>query len=171
MEINNSTVYTRERFFKFNRYFAKNQKFLWIALPIATFFTYLVALLQALFSELSFPMAVCAFTLTLFDIILPLMFFLIMPRYALKKTKIIDTVIEYKFTESELFVNVSNENIDEKTSIKYSLFQKAAKNKDELYLFLSASNAFVVDLSVTSDEEKAQIKDALKSNLKKVKWK
>ena len=171
MEINNSTVYTKERLLKFNRFFARNQKFLWCALPIATAIVYLIGLIQSIFSELSFPVAVCAFMLTLFDIILPLMFFLILPRYALKKTKIIDTVIEYKFTESELFVNVSNENIDEKTSIKYSLFQKAAKNKDELYLFLSASNAFVVDLSATTDEDKAQIKDALKSNLKKVKWK
>ena len=171
MEINNSTVYTKERLLKFNRFFARNQKFLWIALPIATAIVYLIGLIQSIFSELSFPVAVCAFMLTLFDIVLPLMFFLILPKYALKKTKILGTVIEYTFTENEIFITVNNENIDEKTSMKYSVLQKAAKNKDELYLFLSPSNAFVVDLTEMPNEEKEQLKEALKSNLRRVKWK
>jgi hypothetical protein len=171
MEINNSTVYTKERLLRFNRFYAKNQIFLWCALPISTVLVYFIGLIQAIFSELSLPVAACAFVLTLFDIILPLMFFVILPKYVLKKTKILNTVIEYKFTDGEIFISVNNESIEEKTSMKYSMLQKAAKNSDELYLFLSSSNAFVVDLSLISDEEKEQLKSALKANIKKVRWK
>lgn len=171
MEINNSTVYTKERLLRFNRFYAKNQIFLWCALPISTVLVYFIGLIQAIFSELSLPVAACALVLTLFDIILPLMFFVILPKYVLKKTKILNTVIEYKFTDGEIFIAVNNESIEEKTSMKYSMLQKAAKNSDELYLFLSSSNAFVVDLSLMSDEEKEQLKSALKANIKKVRWK
>ncbi len=171
MEINNSTVYTKERLLRFNRFYAKNQIFLWCALPISTVLVYFIGLIQAIFSELSLPVAACALVLTLFDIILPLMFFVILPKYVLKKTKILNTVIEYKFTDGEIFIAVNNESIEEKTSMKYSMLQKAAKNSDELYLFLSSSNAFVVDLSLISDEEKEQLKSALKANIKKVRWK
>jgi hypothetical protein len=171
MEINNSTVYTKERLLRFNRFYAKNQIFLWCALPISTVLVYFIGIIQAIFSELSLPIAACALVLTLFDIILPLMFFVILPKYVLKKTKILNTVIEYKFTDGEIFISVNNESIEEKTSMKYSMLQKAAKNSDELYLFLSSSNAFVVDLSLMSDEEKEQLKSALKANIKKVRWK
>lgn len=171
MEINNSTVYTKERLLRFNRFYAKNQIFLWCALPISTVLVYFIGLIQAIFSELSLPIAACALVLTLFDIILPLMFFVILPKYVLKKTKILNTVIEYKFTDGEIFIAVNNESVEEKTSMKYSMLQKAAKNSDELYLFLSSSNAFVVDLSLISDEEKEQLKSALKANIKKVRWK
>lgn len=171
MEINNSTVYTKERLLRFNRFYAKNQIFLWCALPISTVLVYFICLIQDIFSELSLPIAACALVLTLFDIILPLMFFVILPKYVLKKTKILNTVIEYKFTDGEIFIAVNNESIEEKTSMKYSMLQKAAKNSDELYLFLSSSNAFVVDLSLISDEEKEQLKSALKANIKKVRWK
>ena len=171
MEINNSTVYTKERLLRFNRFYAKNQKFLWCALPISTVLVYFIGLIQAIFSELSLPIAACALVLTLFDIILPLMFFVILPKYVLKKTKILNTVIEYKFTDGEIFIAVNNESIEEKTSMKYSMLRKAAKNSDELYLFLSSSNAFVVDLSLMLDEEKEQLKSALKANIKKVRWK
>ena len=170
MEINNSTVYTKERLLRFNRFYAKNQIFLWCALPISTVLVYFIGLIQAIFSELSLPVAACALVLTLFDIILPLMFFVILPKYVLKKTKILNTVIEYKFTDGEIFISVNNESIEEKTSMRYSMLQKAAKNSDELYLFLSSSNAFVVDLSLISDEEKEQLKSALKANIKKVRW-
>lgn len=171
MEINNSTEYTKERLLRFNYYFARNQKFLWIALPTSTVTVYFVALLQIVFGELSLPVAVCALALTLIDILMPLMLFVFLPKSVIKKTKTLGTVIEYTFFSKELSVNVQNEMIDEKSTMKYSMLIKAARNKDELYLFIHPNNAFVVDLSEMSDEDKEALENALKSNLKKVKWK
>ena len=171
MEINNSTVYTKERLLKFNYYFARNQKFMWIVLSVATPIVYFVALMQIIFSELSLTIAMCCLALFLLDVLMPLMLFVFLPKSVIRKTKTLGTTIEYGFGEDEFSISVKNDILEEKSTMKYSMLQKAAKNKDELYLFIQPNNAFVVDLSEMSDEDKEALENALKANLKKVKWK
>ena len=172
MEIKNITVYTKGRILRSSYYFASKQMALWITLPIGTVIVYFVALMQIMFGELNlFFMMACLF-FTLLDIIIPLMLFVFLPRTVIKQTKSLNATLEYTFTDDEIILNVTKSDLlEEKTTMKYPMLLKAEKNKNELYLYIQLHNAFVVDLSKMSEEDKAALKDALKSNLQKVKWK
>ncbi len=172
MEIKNTTVYTKERVLKSAYHFAKNQRFLWIVLPVCTFISYFFALVQIIFSELDLYWAMSCLFFTLLDIVLPLMLFVFLPRTVIKQSKALDATLEYTFTDDEITLYVNKSDVlEEKTTMKYNALVKAEKTKDTLYLYIQPRNAFVVDLSMMLAEEREQLRSVLESNLKKVKWK
>ena len=171
MPIHITTVYTKERLRAFINYSAASKKLFWSIMVVCTVLMVALLVFAATWNILSTSLIMCAFYLVLIDLIY-LFAFLILPRITLKKSKQLNTVIEYAFAENSFEMHAHSDYMDDTSTIKYTALHKAAKKGSFLYLYPNRTQAFIVDLTSVSEEQVAILKDILELHFKpqKIKW-
>lgn len=177
MDLTVNTVYTKERLLKFSRFhFFSNTKrivfysVLTVVLFIAALFSLIYGLITKSFNSYSYYFFIL-FILTVCLDIFNLFTALILPLFTVKKAKSLNATVEFTFKDEGLTMKAHSEFAEGDEFLSYSAFERIAKKKDELYLYLSRNNCYIVDLSSLLTEEKEQLKATLCESIKKVKWK
>lgn len=172
MELKISTVYTKQRLVRFNDYFWAQRKGFFATFVVCTLLVWGCTIFLSIFDALSDTIRLCCGMVTVLDITLIFSAF-VLPRLTVKKSPAIDAMMEYCFNEED--INISSETKTEKGSVtyKYAAIVKVGKRNDDLYLFISARQAYIVDVSNLSEIELLALKALVTSHLpaRKVKWK
>ena len=173
MPIQITTVYTKERLMRFNRYYQLVQR-KWFLILLA----FEMALTAVwLVKDIADGLPVSDGTILLFGMawvlgITWIIMTLIVPRFSYKKAKSLNAVMEMTFSEENLRYSVSSAHATESGEMQYGTFVKYIRNKDDLYLFISAGQVWIVDLSALSPEQTEQLHTLLSQKIvsKKNKW-
>lgn len=171
MEIKVSTVYTKDRLVRFNRFYAAQKKFFWILLAVCTAIIIFDIVLLALLDALTETIIFSAFMVFIVDVMSVITSF-VLPNATVKKSPSIDAKLEYSFTEDSFVVSAEAKNMSDSVTIKYPALVSVAK-KEDVYLFISKRQCYIVDISSLTDLEILALKSLVTSHLspKKVKWK
>ena len=173
MPIQTTTINTRERLLRLNHYYQLVQrKWLLILLVFEMILTAVILIKDFAdgppLSEVNGIMFVLIWVLGITWIVT----MLIVPRFSFKKAKNLNAVIETTFSEQSMRYSVSAAHATESGEMQYGMFVKYIRNKDDLYLFLSARQVWIVDLSALSPEQTEQLHTLLSQKIvsKKNKW-
>ena len=171
MPIHITTVYTKERLRAFINYSAASKKLFWSIMIVCTALMVALLILSAMLDILTPTLITGAIFLGWLDF-LYIFAFVILPRIMLKKSKQLNTVVEYAFDESHFEMHAHSDYMDDTSTIKYAALHKAAKKGSSLYLYPNRTQAFIVDLTALSEEQNARLKAILELHFKpqKIKW-
>ena len=171
MPIHTTTVYTKERLTAFIKYSAASKKFLWIIMSICNALMAALLVLSVTLDILSNDLIIYAAYLVFIDLLYIFAVYLL-PRLMLKKSKQLNTVVEYAFSEESFEIHAHSDYIDDISTVKYTVLHKAAKKGLTLYLYPTRAQAFIVDLSPLSEEQISLLKNILSKNFKprRLKW-
>lgn len=171
MPLTITTVYTKERLLRFQRHIAASKWIMWILLGVCTLIVLGSTALLALLHAVTFEIIVCCAVCLLLDL-LYLLAYVILPPFLVKKAKNLDTSLTYVFKEDCFEVDASNAFIQEHATVQYSMINRVRTVADEMYLFISRRQAYVVDLSTLTDVQKMMLRTMLTAVLgkKKVVW-
>lgn len=171
MPIQLTTVYSRETLIKFQNYSVASKKLFWTVMILCTALIIGEVALALALDIMSTTLMLCVALLLWVDLVY-IFAYLILPRLTLKKSKLLDTVVDYTFSEDSFEMHAQNEYASDSSTVKYSMLSKVGKKGRGLYLYINRSQAFIADLSALSEEQIALLKTTLKSHLpaKKIKW-
>ena len=165
------TVYTKEVLLRFQLFMAGRRKFLWICMGICSTLIY-GCLLWLRWLGIEDPTVnYGAIAITILDL-LYIFLLLILPRFTVKKSKSLNTVVNYTFYEDHYQILTSNPYSNETATHQYTLLHHAEKRDSTLYLFITNHQAQIVDLAELPYKELCLLRQTLEANLgpKKVKW-
>lgn len=152
MPVEVTTVYTKERMLRYSKFVAASKKAFWIIMIICTVVCAGCVAFTAAVDALSIEMLMYGAIVLAMDILYVFMY-LILPRITVKKAKNLNTTIIYCFEEDCFKISASNDYAQETSTVKYSLISKVGRRDNDLYLFISKNQAYIVDLSEISDEK------------------
>lgn len=172
MPIEIKTVYTKERLLRFSYYVFGRKLILNILYLILGIFALLTLIAGAILDVLTIEIALML-SVGLLIVLAYFLLNLLLPQILVRKANNLNTDINYSFSEENLSIIAENSLINENTNIKYDIFKKIVKYKNELYLFIEKYQAFIVDLSETDEEIVSTLKALLSTKVahKKFKWK
>lgn len=170
MEI--TTVYTRERLLRFNSYVARSKTALWWIIGICTLIVIACTAWLHYWGLADSESDRHLLYILLLDGLF-LFLYLVLPRFTVKKQRSLNATVTYTFEQEQFRLAASGPLAEETATIRYGALRSIAKNKTELYLFVSRAQAYVVDLSALSEQELAGLKALLEGTVKprKFKWK
>ena len=171
MPIQVTTVYTKEKLRAFIKYAASTKKVFWCIMIICSLLMIALLVLSALLDILSTTLILCAVYLGFIDLVYIFALYLL-PRMTLKKSKQLNMVVEYAFSEDSFEMHAHSDYIDDTSTVKYTVLHKAAKKGAALYLYPTRAQAFIVDLTSLSEDEIALLRNILSTHLKprRLKW-
>lgn len=172
MELKISTVYTKERLLRFNDYYWTQRKAFFAFMAGCTLLVWACVAFLAFMNALSETVAFCGVMVTLMDAAYLFAAFLL-PRLTANKATSIGAVLDFAFKDGEMDI-VAETNKERSTStIKYPAIVKVGKKKDDVYLFISKRQGYIVDTSELSEIELLALKALVTSHLpaRKIKWK
>lgn len=171
MDIKSTTVYTRERLIRFSDYFARMKMTGWIIYAVLTAIIIAGDVFLFLHGALTEQMIFLTALAILIDLLMVFMF-VILPRLTVKKTNSYEARLNYSFSEEEVHLESEGKLFRDSTSFKYGAIEKAAAYKDDLYLFISKRQAYIVDLSAMSADDVSELRSllAMKIPANKIKW-
>lgn len=173
MPINVTSVYTKERLLKLSNYMVRRKKVFWSVMAVCTTFILSVyCLFNFVWAITDSSINLCTYLILVWDVIY-IYFYLIHPKFSIKKAKNLNAEIKFTFDEEFFKTEVSSSEIEEIATSKYSVIKKIVKNGSDIYLVVSRTQAIIVDTSALPEEELAQLKKLLQSKIpeKKFKWK
>lgn len=171
MPIELKTVYTKDRLLKFNKVVAASKKWFWILMIICSLLVISASVFLAIVDELTSTTIAGLIFIVAMDITYIILYFA--SRVSIKKSKILNTVIDYTFDTDTITSHSVNSYLDETSTVKYSLIFKVIKKDYELYLFTARNSAMLVDISSLSSDQIALLKNTIESQIasKRINWK
>ena len=171
MPIPVTTVYTKERLLKYQWFAAASKKALWIFMAICTLWVAGCFALLTWFDTASSTIRFCLILIIVWDFLCLFCYF-ILPRFLVGKTKTLNTSVKYLFQDDCFQIEAENPYAHETSEVRYAMLSKVWKNGDDVYLFISSRQGYIVDLAGLSPEHTALLKNLLESVIdpKKIKW-
>lgn len=171
MPIQVSTVYTEERLLRLNRYIVGSKKILWVIMTVCTLVVLGCFGLSLWLDILSPQLTFCFGLIVVMDAVY-LYCCLILPRFAVRKSKNLNTTVHFAFEGDHLCLEAANAYATESSTIQYAMLTKVVKGKEDLYLFLNRYQAYIVDLSQLSAEQIRELKQILETSIqpRKFRW-
>ncbi len=172
MELKISTVYTKQRLVRFNDYFWAQRKGFFATFAVCTLLVWGCTLFLSIFDALNDTVRLCCGMVTVLDVTLLFSAF-VLPRLTVKKSPTIDAVMGYCFNEEAMNISAETNTENASVTLKYPAIVKVGKKNEDLYLFISARQAYIVDTSELTEIELLALKALVTSHLpaRKVKWK
>ena len=172
MEIKVSTVYTKDRLVRFNKFYAAQRKFFWIFLAVCTAIIIFDIVLLYFLDALTETIIFSAFMVFVVDVTSVITSF-VLPNATVKKSPSIDAKLEYSFAEDSFVVSAEAKNMSDSVTIKYPALVSVAQKDGDVYLFISKRQGYIVDISSLTELEVLALKSLVTSHLppKKVQWK
>ena len=168
-----TTVYTKERLLRFYFYYQLVQR-VWF--PIILGFDMILMTAWMIKDFLNGPPVSESIAAAFFIVwvigITWIVVALILPFFTVKKAKNLNTVTETILGEEGMHYKMCSTYATEEGELKYGMFVKYIKNKNDLYLFVSARQAWLVDISSLNPEQTEQLHTLLSEKIvsKKNKW-
>ncbi len=172
MELKISTVYTKQRLLRFNDYFWMQRKVFFSFMAVCTLLVWASVALLIFIDALTDTVVLCSVMVTFMDLAYLFGAF-VLPRLTANKAPAADAVLDYVFRDGEMSINVETDKENANSTIKYPAIIKVGKKNDDVYLFISKRQGYIVDVSELSEIELDALKALVTSHLpvRKVKWK
>ncbi len=172
MELKISTVYTKQRLLRFNDYFWMQRKVFFSFMAACTLLVWACVALLIFIDALTDTVVLCCAMVTLIDLAYLFGAFAL-PRLTANKSPSVDAVLDYVFKDGEMSISVETGNESANSTIKYPAIIKVGKKENDVYLFVSKRQGYIVDVSELSEIELDALKALVTSHLPggKVKWK
>ena len=146
MYFSNKTIYDRKRLIRFSDFCVLKKKFLWVAMIICSAVV-LITELPSLITDPhdTFSKIYLIVVLALFILLLFLLF--IAPRIGIKKSPAYEAQHSYEFEDEVFKIDSTLKNGKDSLELKYSSLVKVMESRDDVYLFISNRQAYVLDKS------------------------
>ena len=170
MPINVTTVYTKERLEHYNKYVSASKWWLWVIMIATTLIIAVCTVILALLDSLD-GTVITYLVIVVFIDLSYLFFSFWFPRIHIKKAKNLNTEIQYTFDNESFKIQAANQFSEESSTVKYQIISKVRFNKDDMYLYISSFQAYLVDLSGLDFSERVELIELIRSktDLKKFK--
>lgn len=144
MEFVNKTVYSYDMLLRFNNFFAKSKKFTWILMiGLDIFITALLCFDFIMFGFDSQMLLYLVLILTITATYIIMM--LVVPRFSLKKSKLLDAVCTFTFTDEQFEISAESAFSSESASLKYSALYSVMEDEQCFYLFRTKNQANLIN--------------------------
>ncbi len=146
MKAHNSTVYTLERLFAFNKLFYSMRKAQNVLIIALSALVIAISVLYFAFIGFDTTIAISLACIIAIDLLLAFVIF-ILPKFTLKKSPVLDSVNEYCFYDDRLHVTTTGSDLTGSSEIRYEKLHKVCVTGDTVYIFISSRQGFIVDKS------------------------
>ena len=164
MKLTSRTLNDRDRLLRFSNYVGLHKIKLWLILLAVTALVTVPFILQ--FTGFGVDAKVIiAFCLVLIVDIFYLVSYFVVPRYALNRSPLLGLTIVFTFLDSIFAMDALTKKGSDRSTFKYSELVKVRESKQDLYLYITKSQAFIVDKSGFSEEELAELKNYINSKI------
>ena len=165
MKLSSRTVNDQARLLRFTRYVGLHKLPLWIALFAVT------AIVTVPYVLMCTGGGIDARVIIAFCLIIGIDFFyvcsyFIIPVATVKKAPLLNVTIVFTFLDSIFAMDALTKKGSDRSTFRYSDLVKIAESKEDLYLYITKSQAFIVDKSGFTSEELNELKDYISSKLK-----
>ena len=164
MKLTSRTLNDRERLLRFSNYVGLHKIKLWLILFAVTALVTVPFILQFTGFGVDAKVIV-AFCLVLIVDIFYLVSYFVVPRYALNKSPLLGLTIVFTFLDSIFAMDALTKKGSDRSTFKYSELVKVRESKQDLYLYITKSQAFIVDKSGFSEEELTELKNYINSKI------
>ena len=164
MPINVTTVYTKERLLRLSNFVQQSRLWFWIITAVASLLVIAIYFFAVFNDFVNFEITFWFCVVLFFDVFYMFLIF-VLPRLMIKKAKNVGTVLEFSFNEENFLIHAVNEHVDESATVKYSMVTKVCNNRDDVYLFISPRQAYIVDLGNSSYEDQVALKRLLQDKV------
>ena len=146
MYFSNKTIYDKKRLIRFNDFCMLRKGILWGFI----IFVAICVLLQYLSSALLSPNGVgdprLAILYLIFLVLVVFVYF-VFPRLGRKKSPAFNAETSFEFGEDGFKVCANTSNLKETADLKYSSLVKVMEGKQDIYLFISKRQSYIIDKS------------------------
>ena len=164
MKLTSRTLNDRDRLLRFSNYVGLHKIKLWLILLAVTALVTVPFILQ--FTGFGVDAKVIiAFCLVLIVDIFYLVSYFVVPRYALNRSPLLGLTIVFTFLDSIFAMDALTKKGSDRSTFKYSELVKVRESKQDLYLYITKSQAFIVDKSGFSEEELTELKKYINSKI------
>lgn len=173
MEIVVNTIYTYERLVKFNNFYAKRRKGLWIIMGIFSGLYLLMFLAEYVmfrYVNMDYLMYLLLFLLlTIFYLVM----LVVVPRARLKKSKVLGGLTTFTFKDTHFESKHQSALISEVRNNSYELIYRIMEDNENIYLFVSRNQACILDKNGIENGTVESLKAFLRTKVepKKIKLK
>lgn len=172
MPIEVNTVYTKERLLEVGRYVSPFKKILWVFIAACGLLSLGGCIYLAIAGQLTDSVL---FSTCFVWLLMAFEFFTywFIPILNVKKAGNVDAVVQYVFEENQFSIAAQGPTGENKATYRYDALTRVEAGKTTLFLFFSSRQAFLMDFTQLSAEQRMLLRGTLESHLtpKKVKWK
>lgn len=146
MKFSGQTVYDKERLLRFGSFFVLRKRGFWCLIIVCTVF---VTICAAFALALNFESSLMWFGIALVwlvDITCIFCYF-VLPRFTINKEPGLNANILFEFYEDFFKISGTSKNGTESSESNYSSIIKIMESKQDVYLFISRQQAFILDKS------------------------
>ena len=146
MNFSVQTIYDKERLVRFNSFIALRKRFFWSVLILGTV---LITACLAIFIVLdphNSSIWFCAGFVYIIDVTYAFCYF-VLPRFIVNKSPILNANILFEFHEDFFKISATLKNGTESSELNYSAVVKLMESKQDIYLFISQRQCYILDKS------------------------
>lgn len=138
------TIYTRERLLRFNYYHALSKKGLLATVAITTVFILLTFIFDTiLYETIDSTLLILLILALVLDATYLIMSFVV-PRFATKNAIGLEGTICGEFYHDRFVLDAKTATVSERSENSYAIIKKVRASKEDIYLYISAEQAFVI---------------------------
>ena len=158
MRFSATTVYDKERLLRFNHFIIFRKRFFWALMIACNVLVVLCAALVLALDPQDHTILAYAALIGIIDVAVVFCWF-ILPRFTLDKSPMLNADVVFEFGEENFKVFAVMKNCNDSSELNYSAIVKVMESKEDIYVFISKTQSFVMDKSgftVGSAEELLQ---------------
>jgi len=164
MKLTARTVNNKERLLRFSNYVGLHKMVLWLVLLAATVLVTIPFVWQFTGGGID-ARVIIAFTLIVGIDFFYVSSYFILPRATLKKSPLLGVTIVFTFLDSIFAMDALTKKGSDRSTFKYTDLVKIAESKEDLYLYITKNQAFIVDKSCFTEEELSELKSYIKGKI------
>jgi len=161
MEFSAATVYTYERLYGFNIFVAKKKLWFWILLAVSTLLCAMSLGLSIAMKDVGIFEIFLVALIVLMDVVSVITYFVI-PRSAIKKSPALNSTVNFEFYHDYLKISADTKLGKENSELRYSAIVKYAEANNDVYLYISKNQAFIIDKASLTGATVEELRDFLK---------
>ena len=160
MEFSAATVYTYERLYGFNIFVAKKKLWFWILLAVSTLLCAMSLGLSIAMKDVGIFEIFLVALIVLTDVVSVITYFVI-PRSAIKKSPALNSTVNFEFYHDYLKISADTKLSKENSELRYSAIVKYAEANNDVYLYISKNQAFIIDKASLTGATVEELKEFL----------
>ena len=168
MKLTARTYNDRARLLRFSNYVGLHKLGLWLALLAVTVLVAIPFVLQFTGAGIDAGLIVIFCIVLAVDAFYVCTYF-VFPRGTSKKSPLLGVTIVFTFLDSIFAMDALTKNGSDRSTFRYADIVKIGESKEDLYLYITKTQAFIVDKSGFSAEELSELKSYISDKIRGVK--
>lgn len=146
MNFSNQTIYDKERLIRFNNFVALRKRIFWSFMIVCTVLTSISFVLTLALKSYDLTIFICFAIIVVIDTTFVFCYF-ILPRITINKAITLNADIFFEFKEDTFKISATTKNGAESSKLNYSAIIKVMESNQDIYLYISTRQAYIVDKS------------------------